>query len=271
MKKETPKKYVNSNQITVSPIFHDRDFVYDEKLVFVLMPFGEPWSDRIWEAIQRIIKGTGFRAERADNRHGPVVTEDIWTGIIESRIIIADVTGWNPNVFYELGISHTVGKDVILITQPSARLPFDTQGYRHVIYSDNPAGTKLLETEIPLKIEHYINKKQISQSLELSNRPPKKKDITNSWNAISNNWEPPLPSINFKDLRSTAGSLKKRMKQYVYVLSETESKEFVLEVKKVWPENLESNENQENVQFIIEKVTAVLNEWRNKYSSKLNK
>ncbi|MEA5006813.1 MAG: hypothetical protein VB022_10425 [Rikenellaceae bacterium] len=271
MKDKKYRKNLDNNQIAVSPIFHDREFVYDDKLVFVLMPFGEPWSDRIWEAIQRIIKGQGLRAERADNRHGPVVTEDIWRGIIEARIILADVTGWNPNVFYELGISHTVGQDVILITQPSGRLPFDTQGYRHIIYSDNPAGIKLLESEIPLKVEHYLTRKQVQKPVENGNRPPSKKEIENSWNAITNNWEPILPSMETKDLRSTAGALKKRMKQYVYVLSESESKELVLEIKKQWPDDMDKKKNIEDVHLIIENITTILNEWRNRYSTKLSK
>ena len=130
------KTISGSEEVTVVPIFRERGFVFDDKLVFVLMPFGEPWSDRIWEALQRIIIGLGLRPERADNRHGPVVTEDIWRGIVEARVVLADVTGWNPNVFYELGVAHTLGKDTIMITQPIARLPFDTQGFRHAIYSD---------------------------------------------------------------------------------------------------------------------------------------
>ena len=270
MKRTVVKKFLTGDQLAVSPVFHDREFVYDQKLVFVLMPFGEPWSDRIWESIQRIIKGKGLRAERADNRHGPVVTEDIWRGIIEARIILADVTGWNPNVFYELGISHTVGKDVILITQPSGRLPFDTQGYRHIIYSDNPAGIKVLETEIPLKVEHYLTRKHQERPVENVHKPSKK-EIINSWNALTNNWDPPLPSMETKDLRSTAGALKKRMKQYVYVLSESESKELVLEIRKSWPTDLDKKKSIEDVKLVIENITTILNEWRNRYSTKLNK
>jgi hypothetical protein len=158
-----------------------------------------------------------------------------------------------------------------MITQPSARLPFDTQGYRHIIYSDNPAGIRVLEEEIPLKIEHFQNKNQPQQPTDYRNRPPKKKDIVNSWSAISNNWEPLLPSIDYKDLRSTAGSLKKRMKQYVYVLSEPESKEFVLEIKKYWPDDIDKINDIDKIQLIIEQVTTILNEWRSRYSTKLNK
>ena len=49
-----------------------------------------------------------------DNR--PII-EDVWRCTNEARILIAELTGRNPNVFYETGIAHTVGKEVILITQ----------------------------------------------------------------------------------------------------------------------------------------------------------
>ena len=49
----------------------------------------------------------------------------IWESINRARIVIADTTTRNPNVFYEIGICHTLGKDVILITQDSEDVPFD--------------------------------------------------------------------------------------------------------------------------------------------------
>jgi len=267
-------KITKEGEIVVTPVFHEREFVYDKELVFVIMPFGEPWSDRIWDALQRIIVGNDFRVERADNRHGPVVTEDIWRGLVESRIILADVTGWNPNVFYEIGIAHTLGKDTILITQPSARLPFDTQGFRHVIYSDNPSGIKLLEREIPLKIDFFTTRKRSIKSKEIKGKKivvNPSEEINAAWNAITNKWTPALPPVETKDLRSNAGTLKKRMKEYVYVLSESDAKLFVSEVKKIWPSDFEKIKDQKQVQVAIDKISNVLNEWRNKYSGKLNK
>jgi hypothetical protein len=160
--KERNEELSKEKQFVSFPIFQARDFVPDNTSVFVLMPFSEPWSDKIWETIQRIVEEQGLKAERADNKHGHIITEDIWKGIVEARIIIADVTALNPNVFYELGISHTVGRDIILITQSSEKFPFDTQGYRHIIYSNDSAGIKVLEKEIPLKIEHYMKNPKLT-------------------------------------------------------------------------------------------------------------
>ena len=262
----------SKDSITVRPIFHEREFVFDPKLVFTIMPFGDPWSDRVWEALQRIVVGEGMRAERADNRHGPVVTEDIWCGIFEARIVLADVTGWNPNVFYELGIAHTLGKDIVLITQPSARLPFDTQGFRHIIYSDNPAGIRVLEDEIPQKIQHYLKRGESSSRVTPQTEHfPKKKDMELAWVAVSKNWEPALPAMESVDARSQAGALRKRMRQFVYYLSESDSKLFVAEMKKVWPDDFDTIKDKQVAMQFITKIADKLNVWRVKYAERINK
>jgi hypothetical protein len=70
--------------------------------------------------------------------------EDIWKSILQSRIIIADITGRNANVFYELGLAQCIGKDIILITQSIADIPFDLNRYRHIVYEDNFDGYEKL-------------------------------------------------------------------------------------------------------------------------------
>jgi hypothetical protein len=258
--------------MSVNPVFREREFVFDPSLVFVLMPFGEPWSDRVWEAIQRIIAGYGVKAERADNRHGPVVTEDIWRGIVEARIVLADITGWNPNVFYELGIAHTVGKDVILVTQPSARLPFDTQGYRHIIYSDNPAGMKLLEREIPQKLDFYLKRPHPAPHPEpQQGRIGNRADLEASWAAISKGWDPPLPSLSTPDARSQAGALKKRMRQYAYVLSEEDAKTLVSDLRKAWPDDFDKSTDIQKAQDTVAAITNLLNDWRLRYATRVTR
>ena len=71
--------------------------------------------------------------------------EDVWKGINEANIVIADITNRNPNVFYELGIAHTLGKKVILLTQHIEDIPFDLKRYRIIEYEDNIDGYDKLE------------------------------------------------------------------------------------------------------------------------------
>jgi len=138
----------------------------------------------------------------------------------------------------------------------------------------------LLETEIPQKLDYYLkppgfqNKARhdaTAKKIKEENQAKIKKnqEIQAAWLAIGQGWEPPLPSKAIKDARSDAGTLKKRMKEYVYFLSEADAKLFITEVRKRWPDEFERKENATEVQNILADVTNVLNEWRSKYSERL--
>lgn len=149
-KYQLPNKVVgDSGQMIVTPIFKKREFKTKAKNCFILMPFTEVWSDRVWKHIKEIAKKDGYIVERADSLYGHNILEDIWTAINESSIIIADITSKNANVFYEIGISHTLGKKVVLLTQSVEDIPFDFKNYRHIVYEDNIDGFRYLEAELP--------------------------------------------------------------------------------------------------------------------------
>ncbi|MEN3335025.1 MAG: hypothetical protein V7641_4390 [Blastocatellia bacterium] len=147
-----------SRGMVVEPIFQSRRVAIQKKRVFVLMPYRALWSKNIWESwIKPICAICGMEPIRADNLYGRVIMEDIWEGICSARIIIADITGRNPNVFYELGIAHTLGKEVILLTQKIEDIPFDLMGFRHIQYEDNKDGYKTLEKELRGAIDAILN------------------------------------------------------------------------------------------------------------------
>jgi hypothetical protein len=131
-------------------IFHTRQLDIQENLVFVLMPFTEKWSDYIWkEQIKKVIEVIDFRpliCRRADDLFGHDVMHDIYESIIMARIIIADITSRNANVFYELGLAHAFGKDVILLSQSEEYIPFDLNRFRHCIYSNDGPGYEKLSS-----------------------------------------------------------------------------------------------------------------------------
>ena len=136
--------------VRISPIFQGREFLINEHLVFVLSPFEEPfdtiYEDHIRPSIESIGGLSCLRADDIyDNR--PII-EDIWRCTNEARILIAELTGRNPNVFYETGIAHTVGKEVILITQSMEDVPFDLKHLRCIVYEYTPRGTKALEENL---------------------------------------------------------------------------------------------------------------------------
>jgi len=159
---KTSIKYLyqrRTNKMIVEPIFKSRDTRIKEQTVFTLMPFTEKWSDRIWKKLIRpIIISEGLEPIRADDLFGRDIMEDIWSGILQSSFVIADITNRNPNVFYELGIAHTLGKDVILLTQSSEDIPFDLNRYRHIIYEDNYDGYKVLKKNLKATIRDVLRK-----------------------------------------------------------------------------------------------------------------
>ena len=58
------------------------------------------------------------------------------------------MTGRNPNVMYEIGMAHTVGKPVVMITQNREDVPFDLKHYRYIVYEYTPRGCQLLEEKL---------------------------------------------------------------------------------------------------------------------------
>jgi hypothetical protein len=139
------------NWVEMKPIFRTQpeDIQLDDSLVFVLMPFSTPFTRLYSDIIEPLIRDSGFRALRADQIFSPTpIVEDVWTHIAASRLIIADVTGKNPNVFYELGLAHAVGKKVIIITQSRDDVPFDIAYIRYFQYADNASGWEQLKSNL---------------------------------------------------------------------------------------------------------------------------
>ena len=120
-----------------------------EKLCFVLMPFKENLKEVYWKAIKPACIKAGFRPLRVDELTAPVnINRQIIEHIFISEAIIADLTDWNPNVFYELGVSHTIDNKTIMIIQQGSRLPFDVNTYRSIFYDYNDAGLDNLRERI---------------------------------------------------------------------------------------------------------------------------
>jgi hypothetical protein len=133
---------LNRVTIAASPIWEGRRFVTDLKVCFVLMPFGDSsdLQNVYFDHVKPIIERLGLRCERADDIHDiSGVMQSVWEGINRAGIVIADMTGRNPNVFYELGIAHTLGKPVIMITQSMDFVPFDLKHLRCIVYDYKPA------------------------------------------------------------------------------------------------------------------------------------
>jgi hypothetical protein len=144
-----------SSGLFVSPrYFTTTRFAYDPKLATILMPFGADWASDVYTAFADTVKAAKFKAWRADEEHtDDVIIQTIWRRINESRFVIADCTGRNPNVFYELGIAHTIGKPVFICAQERNDIPFDVSAIRSTVYKVTPTGIGKLKSELAHFIE----------------------------------------------------------------------------------------------------------------------
>lgn len=125
----------------------------DGSLVSVMMPFDGEFSS-VYDAIEEAASEVGLKCKRADDiwRHSTVI-QDIFSLIYRSNIVVCDFTGKNPNVFYEAGIAHTLGKHVVPITQSDQDIPFDLSHHRYSKYLNNNEGRKKLKRDLVSRFE----------------------------------------------------------------------------------------------------------------------
>ncbi len=128
-------------------------------LCFVVMPFSVPELGIVYEDFVKptIEERCGLRVERGDDELGSnVVMDDITKSIRRARLIVADLTGRNANVFYEVGIAHALNKPVLLMTQSIDDVPFDLRHRRALVYEYSPRGCKRLETSLYENVQSII-------------------------------------------------------------------------------------------------------------------
>ncbi len=106
----------------------------DKKKVFMIMPFEDEFFE-VYEMLKRQFEKEFIFSHAGDEDNQQNILKDIIQAIYEADIIIADLTGLNANVFYELGVAHTLNKKVIIITENISSLPFDLKSYRAKEYS----------------------------------------------------------------------------------------------------------------------------------------
>lgn len=108
----------------------------EQHSVFVLIPFEEPFHDVYDGLIKPPLEDLGFVVRRADSLFNQQqILKDVVKGIADATLVIADVTGLNGNVLYEMGLAHALGKRTVIITQQLEELPFDLRPYRAHEYS----------------------------------------------------------------------------------------------------------------------------------------
>lgn len=129
-------------------VFPDGDFRIDPLLVFVAMPFASEFN-ALYEAVENLlVEHCHLRCLRADaiSRSGSI-TAEIWQHVNEAMCVIADLSGRNANVFYEVGLAHALGKPVILLSRDISDVPFDLRHLKIVQY-DYGTGIKAIRSQL---------------------------------------------------------------------------------------------------------------------------
>lgn len=110
----------------------------EEIFAFVLMPFASSFEDVYQVGIKEPVSSLGIRCERVDEQiYAEGILDRIYRQIDAADIIIADMSGQNPNVFYEVGYAHAKDKLCLLLTNDASDIPFDLQHQRHIVYGQS--------------------------------------------------------------------------------------------------------------------------------------
>lgn len=122
--------------------------------VFALMPFAESFGDIYEVGIKQACKDAGAYCERVDEQiFEESILERVYNQIAKADVIVAEMTGRNPNVFYEVGYAHALNKRVILLTHDAEDIPFDLKHYPHIVHGGKIA---LLKRKLEPRIRWCI-------------------------------------------------------------------------------------------------------------------
>jgi hypothetical protein len=125
-------------------------------LASAMMPFDAGFNS-VYDSIQQAADSVRLRCRRADNIwENAAIIQDVVSLIDRSRIVVCDCTGRNANVFYEAGIAHTLGRDVILITQNEHDIPFDLRHLRYIRYLNNAEGRGALTAALQGRMQTIL-------------------------------------------------------------------------------------------------------------------
>jgi hypothetical protein len=129
-----------------------------QETCFTIMPFGG-WFDSYYESVYvPAIEAAGLVPCRADDLYRPsTIVHDIWAYTQSSKLILADLSGKNANVFYELGLAHALAKPAILVTESMEDVPFDLRALRVLEYNKNePRWGEVLQEKITSSIREVV-------------------------------------------------------------------------------------------------------------------
>lgn len=147
----------SANRITFAPnVFKVPEIELRSDLVAVMMPFAG--FDQVFQAIKQAVASAGLECLRADDIwQDSTFMQDIFNLIFQSTIVISDFSSKNPNVMYETGIAHCLGKTVIPIARHKEDIPSDLRHHRACLYLPNAEGLLQLEETLSKRLRTVVS------------------------------------------------------------------------------------------------------------------
>lgn len=132
---------------------------HDRVRCFIVMPFSLEWSNDVHRVLADACKALSVHPVRGDDVFTPTdIIVDIWYGINGADFVIADITGRNPNVLYELGIAHTLAKPVLIISRNAGDIPIDLSTRRVILYGQSHDNWREdLETKVTRAVKEILD------------------------------------------------------------------------------------------------------------------
>lgn len=125
--------------------------------VAAMMPFASEF-DPVYDVIKSACRESKLKPLRVDEIYRPSkVMDDIHSAIVQSRVVISDLSERNPNVLYETGIAHAHNCDVIMIVQDEEDVPFDLRPFRYFTYAPDEQGLKSLRSDLCKALAGFRN------------------------------------------------------------------------------------------------------------------
>ena len=150
----------DGNRLSINPtafsIPKDKEHSETGLLVAVMMPFKREF-DSVYETIKSVCGKLGMTARKADDMwEDQTIIQDIFTLLYQADIVVVDFSGSNPNVMYETGIAHLLGREVVPLAQNiESDVPFDMRHHRVLQYVANKQGLEELAEKLLNKLQQY--------------------------------------------------------------------------------------------------------------------
>lgn len=134
--------------LLVEPIYQGRAVETEPHVALIIMPLEAYWSESLWLHMRDTLQAMGWDSVRAEGLFTENTLESNWTAINKAQHIIVDLTYKHPDVFYKLGSIHTIGKQVVLISQHARDIPADFRKFPHIVYDNNIYGLQRLSERL---------------------------------------------------------------------------------------------------------------------------